>query len=111
MKTVILCFACLVLLWSGFSVANAARPGGKAPEAYRTINDNNYYMLFDGTGLSVMSKGEKLMQFVCMVSGRFPDIEYNGDYAVTGPRYPNDPDRAKVIVKRTRGHNSIELKH
>lgn len=110
MKAVLTCFACAVLLCCGFSLTQAAKPGGKASEPYKTVNDDRFYMVFDGAELSVVSKGDKIMQFVCMVSGKLPNIQYNGDYAVTGPRNPNDPDRERVIVKRINGQNSIVLK-
>lgn len=110
MKAVLTCFACAVLLCCVFSLSQAAKPSGKSPDDYKTVNDDKFSMLFDGAELSVVYKGDKRINYVCMVSGKLPNIQYNGDYTVTGPRYPKDPEREKVIIKRVNGRNSIAMR-
>ena len=110
MKAVIACFVCLALLGGGFTLVYAAGPGGKTSQMLKTVNDENFNMIYDGNELSVDPKQGRGLTFVCGVAGKLPSIMYNGDYAVTGPYNPNEPERATVILQRKNGRKSIVLR-
>ena len=110
MKAMISCFICLVLLGGSFVLVHAARPGGKAPEQFKTVNDENFNMIYDGAELSVAPKKLRGLTYVCGVAGKFPNIMYTGDYAVTGPYNPNEPERATIIIQRKNGRKFIVLR-
>jgi len=108
MKYLIRCVICFCLFFCCTLYAHASRPGGKLPEIFKMVNDENFYMTFDGKTLFISPKKDAGLQYSCKVSGKFPQIAYAGGYAVQGPYHYKDPGVAARIV-RENGRNSVSL--
>jgi hypothetical protein len=88
----------LLLLGAWLSPVHASRPGGKLPEVFKMVNDENFYMTFDGKTLFISPQKDAELQYSCKVRGKFPQISYSGEYTVQGPYHYKDPGVAARIM-------------